>query len=266
MNENGQYYVEALGRGLAILDCFVEGPSQLSLTELCARVQLNRGTTFRLLRTLEQSGYLSQDQVTKKYRLTVKVLDLQQAALNALDVARHALPSMERLNEQVEESVSVAVLERREIRYIARVPARRIMSINLEVGSKLPAHATSMGKVLLSGLSADELKEMYGSGEMAPFTKNTITQLGALQESLEQVRADGFALADEELELGLRSVSAPIRDHNATIIAAMNVSASTARISVDELRDNIAPLLIAAANEISVRIGYREPESVSSTE
>jgi IclR family transcriptional regulator, pca regulon regulatory protein len=257
MSDNNQYYVEALGRGLAILGCFVDGPSHLSLAELCERVNLNRGTTFRLLRTLEHAGYVSQDPRTKKYRLTVKVLDLQRAAIRGLDVTTHALPVMERINEEFEESVSVAILEGTYIRYIARVPSRRIMSINLDVGSQLPAHATSLGKVLLSGLPEGEIQRIYDGVELERFTERTITDLKSLREAASHIANQGFAINDEELEIGLRSVSAPIRDHSGRVVAAMNVSVSSARMTVEFLSRNVAPKLVEATLEVSEHLGYR---------
>jgi IclR family transcriptional regulator, pca regulon regulatory protein len=257
MSDNNQYYVEALGRGLAILGCFVDGPSHLSLAELCERVNLNRGTTFRLLRTLEHAGYVSQDPRTKKYQLTVKVLDLQRAAIRGLDVATHALPVMERINKEFEESVSIAILEGAYIRYIARVPSRRIMSINLDVGSQLPAHATSLGKVLLSGVPEAEIRRIYEGVELERFTHRTITDLGTLIEASSRIATRGFAINDEELEVGLRSISAPIRDHSGRVIAAMNVSVSSARMTVEFLSRDVAPKLVDSTLEISASLGYR---------
>jgi IclR family transcriptional regulator, pca regulon regulatory protein len=257
MNGNNQYYVEALGRGLAILGCFVDGPSHLSLAELCERVNLNRGTTFRLLRTLEHAGYVSQDPSSKKYQLTLKVLDLQRAALRGLDVATHARPLMEQINERFEESVSVAILEGTSIRYIARVPSRRIMSINLDVGSKLPAHATSLGKVLLAGLTEAEISSLYEGIELKWFTDKTIVTFESLIMAVYQTGRLGFAINDEELEVGLRSVSAPIHDHTGRVIAAMNVSVSSARMSVEFLETHVAPILVEATMEVSTYLGYR---------
>lgn len=261
VKETGRYYVEALGRGLSILDCFVDGHAHLSLAEISARAGFQKGTTFRLLRTLEEAGYVRQDSVTKQYHLSFKVLDLQRAALEALDLPKHAQPLLEELNQVLHESVSIAVLEGTRIRYIARVPSRRIMSINLQVGSTLPAHATSMGKVLLAHEPPAAIADLYPGAALETFTPRTIGTVAALVAELEAVRTQGFALTDEELEFGLRSAAAPIYDHTGSVVAAINVSAASARIPMRQLRADFLPQLVSTAAMISRRLGYQAARS-----
>lgn len=243
----GRYFVAALGRGLAILDCFIEGGAKLSLGEISDRVGLNPPTTLRLLRTLEAARYVQRDVETKRYAVSLKVLDLQAASLAALDFPQRIQPVLEDLNARLNESSSIAVLEGTRIRYVARVPSRRIMSINLQLGSTLPAHATSMGKVLLAARAPEEVRALYGGEPLATFTPNTITSLDCLLKHLAVVRERGFAISDEELELGLRSVAAPIRGAGGMVVAAMNVSTSAARISRDRLLTEVVPQLVQAA-------------------
>jgi IclR family pca regulon transcriptional regulator len=253
----GPYYVEALGRGLGLLDCFVAGPAQLTLAELSERVGLTKGTTFRLLRTLEEAGYVRQDPLTKRYLLSLKMLDLQDASLTALEYPQVALPYLEELNLALGESVNMAVLDGTNVRYVARVASKRIMSVNLHVGSLLPAHATSMGKVLLAALGHDRVRELYAAQPLEPFTHRTIDSIGRLLEELDAVAARGYAVADEELELGLRSAAAPVRVANGRVVAAVNVSTATARISRERLVDELVPALLTTVAALSARLGWR---------
>jgi IclR family pca regulon transcriptional regulator len=253
----GRYYVEALGRGLALLDCFVRGPAQLTLAELSEWVGLSKGTTFRLLRTLEEAGYLRQDPLTKRYRLSLKMLDFQDASLAALEYPLVAQSYLEELNAALGESVNMAVLEGTQVRYVARVAARRIMSVNLHVGSVLPAHATSMGKVLLAALGPGRVRALYAGHPLERYTARTLASVDDLLAELAAVEARGYALADEELEPGLRSAAAPVRGPNGRVAAAVNVSTATARVSQEQLLAEFVPALLRTTDAISTRLGFR---------
>jgi IclR family pca regulon transcriptional regulator len=259
----GPYYVEALGRGLALLDCFVDGPAQLTLADLSERVGLTKGTTFRLLRTLEEAGYVRQDPLTKRYLLSLKMLDLQDASLTALEYPQAAQPYLEELNLALGESVNMAVLDGTSVRYVARVASKRIMSVNLHVGSVLPAHATSMGKVLLGALGPSRVRELYAGRTLEPYTPRTITSLERLVEELALVAERGYAIADEELEPGLRSAAAPVRVASGRVVAAVNVSTATARVTCERLRDELVPPLLRTAEAVSARLGLRGRASVA---
>jgi IclR family pca regulon transcriptional regulator len=254
----GRYYIEALGRGLTLLDCFVEGPAQLTLAELSGRVGLSKGTTFRLLRTLEEAGYVRQEAQTKRYLLSLKMLDLQEASLAALEYPVLAQPYLEELNHVLGESVSMAVLEGTRIRYVARVASKSLISVNLHVGSVLPAHATSMGKVLLAALAEDTVRTLYGGQALQAYTRQTITSLERLRKELVVVKRQGFAITDGELELGLCSVAAPVRGSRGHVVAAINASASTARASKEKLLATFVPPLLRTAATISTRLGFRD--------
>ena len=253
----GRYFVEALGQGLVILECFVEGPAHLSLAEICNRVPIKKNTVFRILKTLEEAGYVHQDPVTKRYRLSLKVLDFQSASLAALGYLEHAQPYLEELNAKLGESVNLAVLEGTDIRYVARVAARRIMTVNLHVGAKLPAHATSMGKVLLAALDDGKVRELYAGRLLEAYTPKTIVSVDRLLEELATVRAKGYAVNDEELELGLRSAAVPIRGATGGVVAALNVSTATGRTSREQLLNEMLPELLRTSEAISARLGFR---------
>jgi IclR family pca regulon transcriptional regulator len=156
--------------------------------------------------------------------------------------------------QQTGESCSVATLDLPDIVYVARVPTRRIMTIALGVGTRLPAYATSMGRVLLADLPAPELDDFLGHAELKPFTDHTITDPDRLGAAIEQVREQGWALVDQELEIGLRSVAAPIKGRDGRAIAALNASAAAPRVSVDELRSRFLPTLLETAEQISASL------------
>ena len=189
------------------------------------------------------------------FRLTPRVLDLGFTYLSTLDVANFAQQFMEKVVEKLHESCSVSVLDGHDCVYVARVPAKRIMSINLVVGSRLPAHATSMGKVLLASLSPTDLDAYFATASLARLTKRTICNETTLRKVLKEVRDRGWAFADQESEDGVRTVAAPIYDRTGQVVAAINVSGHAARVSMTELRRHYLPLLLDAARQISRALG-----------
>ncbi len=252
-----RYYVEVLGRGLAILECFAASATQLSLAQISERVGLNRATAFRLLRTLEQDGYVRQDSASKRYSLSLKVLDLQAASLDALEFPQRAQPVLQELNTRLNEAVGMAVPEGRYIRYVAGIRSQRLLSVNVPVGARLPAHAAAMGKVLLATLDDDEVGQLYAGQELAAYTPYTLTDVDQLVASLAEARRQGFAVTDQEGELGMRSAAAPVRSSNGRVAAAIHVTTSSARVSMEQLVEEYVPALLDAAARISHLLGYR---------
>lgn len=253
----GPDFVQSLARGLEVLTAFSEHERPLTLAEVARLTGLNRATARRLLYTLERLGYVHSR--GRGYELTPKVLDIGYAYLSALDLGRFAQGEMEALVERTHESCSAAVLDGGEIVYVARVPTKRIMTISLGLGSRLPAFATSMGRVLLAELGDDQLAAVLGDGELSAFTSRTITHRETLTAELRRVRGQGWALVDQELEEGLRSIAAPLRDATGRAIAAMNVSAHAGRVTLDCLRRELLPLLLESAANISARLAKRQP-------
>ncbi len=241
-------FVQSLERGLKVIRCFDAEHPRLTLSEVAALTGLTRATARRLLLTLDELGYASTD--GRRFSLTPRVLDIGYAYVSSLNIQQIAQPYLEALSEQVTESVSVTVLDEADIIYVARVPTTRIMTISLGLGSRLPAHCTSMGRVLLAELSPEELHTVLPP-DLAPRTDRTITSRRALEDVLDQVRLQGWALVDEELEIGVRSIAAPLRDSTGRAIAAMNVSTHAGRTTVDELHEQFVPALVATAKEIS---------------
>jgi IclR family pca regulon transcriptional regulator len=254
-----RYHVTALDRGLAILDCFVQGPPDLMLIDIAARVGLTKATAFRLVQTLQDCGYVQQDPITKRYSLSLKVLDLQTAGLMALRFPQIAQPLLEDLSLRLHESSSMCILEGPWIRYVARAVTPRIISDTLQVGSRLPANPTSMGKMLLAARGEAWVRELYAHEPLVARTPRTITDLDDLLRALDEVARQGYALANEELEIGYRSISAPVFDRTGKVIAAINVSTATGRVAISQLLDEMLPQLIETAGRISRLLGWTGP-------
>lgn len=257
MNEKG-YYIESLGRGLQVLEAFSETSTALSLTEIASVVGLPKSTVFRFIRSLEQLGYLKRDEETRRYRPSLKVLQLGFAALNSMEVAQVAQPYLKALAMECGETTNMTVRDGAEIIYVVRNRTQQIVTVNLQLGSRLPVYCTSMGKAQLIGLSRQELCDLLGEGPYPKRGPNTITTLDALWDELEKVRQQGYATNVEELTAGLYSVAAPVRDHRGEIVAAINISVPTARVSERELKERLAPLVTRTAREISLALGARD--------
>jgi PcaR/PcaU/PobR family beta-ketoadipate pathway transcriptional regulator len=255
MDRNGRYFIEALHRGLSVLEVFSQNSSALSLAEISAKVELDKSTVFRFVYTLEQLGYLERDKDTKQYRPGLEVLKLGFTALNSLDIVQLARPYLEALQQEMNESVNMAIRDGANIVYIARFTPAQIVNINLQVGSRLPVHCTSMGKALLVDLSQNDLRELLGPGPYEAFTPNTITTLDDLVADVAQVRERDFAISDEELTIGVRSAAALIRRSNEDIVASINVSALSTHISHEKLVERMAPSVVRTAKRISSALG-----------
>lgn len=251
----GREFVQAIERGFAVIKAFSGATQPLTIAEVADRTGLARAVARRYLLTLGQLQCVHQDE--GRFMLTPRVLDLGFAYLSTQNVARLAQSTMEWVTEQLSESCSVSVLDGREIVYIARMPAKRIMTINLVVGSRLAAHATSMGKVLLADLSPQELTAFFDGPPLQSFTKHTITSESALRKALEKVRENGWALSEGEVEVGIRSVAVPLRGHSGRVVAALNVSAHASRVSKAEFLRSHLPVVLEAGRRISMSLTGR---------
>ncbi|HEY4606984.1 MAG TPA: IclR family transcriptional regulator C-terminal domain-containing protein [Acidimicrobiia bacterium] len=246
-------FIQSLERGLAVMNSFSRERTSQTLSEVAEQTGLTRATARRVLLTLAELGYVHQN--GRAFSLTPKVLDLGYSFLASFQVVELAQQSMERLVDEVKESSSMSVLDGPEIVYVARVPTKRIMTISLAIGSRLPAYPTSMGRVLLAGLPEPEMEDYMARTRFEQLTPHTITDADRLRSTLAKVRSDGYALVDQELEEGVRSIAAPIRNGRGKVIAAMNVSCHASRVTVTRMREEFRPRLLAAASEISERVG-----------
>ena len=244
----GAHFVQSLERGLAVIRAFGADTPSLTLSEVARATGLTRAGARRFLLTLTDLGYVRTD--GRRFELTARVLELGYAFLSSISLPEVAEPHLERLVAEVHESSSVSVLDGDDIVYVARVPTSRIMRVSINVGTRFPAYATSMGRVLLAGMEPEELDAFLERAELRRLSARTITDEAKLRGELARVRRQGWAMVDQELEQGLRSVAAPIRDRGGRVVAAVNLSAHASRTSLDAVRRTLLPPLLATAERI----------------
>ncbi|MER7586226.1 IclR family transcriptional regulator [Micromonospora sp. NPDC127501] len=241
-------FVQSLERGLAVIRAFDGEHPQLTLSDVARRTGLTRAAARRFLLTLVELGYVHTD--GRLFSLRARILELGYAYLSSLSLPEVAQRHMEALVARVHESCSVSVLDGDEVVYVARVPTKRIMTVGISVGTRFPAYATSMGRVLLAAQPADWLDDYLATAQLRPLTRRTVTDPAKLRAVLTKIAAQGYAIVDQELEEGLRSVAAPIHGENGSVIAAVNVSAHATRGSFEMIRRELLPPLLAAAKRI----------------
>jgi IclR family pca regulon transcriptional regulator len=241
----GPDFVQSLQRGLAVIRTFGADSPSLTLSEVASTAGITRAAARRFLLTLTELGYVRNE--GRYFSLTARVLELGYAYLSGLSLPQVAEPHLEALVAEVNESSSMSVLDGSDIVYVARVPVSRIMTVAINVGTRFPAYATSMGRVLLAGLPEPELEEQLAGIRIARLTERTVGSVEALRDELARVRAQGWALVNQELEEGLRALAAPVRDQSGAVVAAVNVSAHATRTLESMRRDLLPPLLAATA-------------------
>lgn len=252
-NESGtnKETVQSLVKGLAVIKAFNKQRPMMTLSEVAQQTGFSRAATRRFLLTLVVEGYAKQE--GKSFSLTAKVLDLGFAYLSTQDIWQHGKFLMQQLVEQLNESCSAAVLEGNDVIYVARVATtKRIMSISLNVGTRLPAFATSLGRVLLADKDETALESFLNQGELSQFTEYTITDKAQLIAEIEQVKQQGYSIVEQELELGLTSISVPVYNSAGSIIGALSISSHASQTSKAHLLTIILPALQSCAKEISL--------------
>jgi len=249
----GREFVQGLQRGFSVIKAFSAGAPVLTIADVAGRAHLTRAVARRYLLTLKELGYVTQK--GKGFSLTPRVLDLGFTYLSTMSVATVARPYMEEVVESLRESCSISVLDGRDVVYIARVTAKRIMSTNLAVGSRLPAHCTSMGKLFLAAMSQESLGAYFAAGPLRAMTARSICDEARLRKVLVEVRERGWAYNDGESEEGLRSLAVPLFDHDLQVQAAMNVAGHSSRISMKDLRGRHLDVLLKASASISRALG-----------
>ncbi|MEU4313101.1 IclR family transcriptional regulator C-terminal domain-containing protein [Nocardia sp. NPDC024068] len=248
MTEPSPDYVQSLGRGLAVIRSFDAENPRRTLSEVAKATGLTRATARRFLLTLVELGYVRTD--GSQFRLTPRVLELGYSYLSSLSLPEVAGPHLEALANQVHESTSVSILDGEDIVYVARVPVSRIMTVSITLGTRFPAYGTSMGRVLLAGLSEPAFEEYLAKVTLTPLTDRTVLTTDALRDEVARTRVAGYCLVDQELEEGLRSMAAPIRDHTGAVCAAVNISTHAARYTADTVRADLLPPLLTTATAI----------------
>ncbi|WP_417218010.1 IclR family transcriptional regulator domain-containing protein [Arthrobacter sp.] len=254
MSRENPEIIDSVARALGLLQVFSQENPSLTISKAAELASLSRPTARRILHTLVSLGFAETDE--KNFTLTPKVLRLGFGYLAALPYWETAQPHLRRLAKEFDESCSMATLDGDEIVYLARIPANRTMAISLSTGSRLPAYATSLGKVMLAALPPQALDAYLAGVELRQLTPTTITDPGALRDELDRVRMQGFSVVDGEREIGVRSASAPVRTRNGTVVAAINVSANGLRVSHEELVSTYVPQLIETAQAVSAELGF----------
>jgi IclR family transcriptional regulator, pca regulon regulatory protein len=243
--------LQSLERGIAVIQVFSRERPALTLSEVARLTGITRATARRILLTLEDLGHVRSD--GRLFSLTPRVLTLGWAYLSSLNLWETAQPLMEELTKQTNESCSAATLDLPDVVYVARVPTSRIMTIALGIGTRLPAHCTSMGRVLLAALPDAELEDFLATARLEGYTDRTITDAERLRRTIHSVRDQGWALVDQELEIGLRSIAAPLHVDGRTI-AAINVSAAAPRVPLEQLRGRFLPELLKTVDLIATAL------------
>jgi IclR family transcriptional regulator, pca regulon regulatory protein len=247
------YHVQSLDRGLSVIRAFGPDRAEQTLSDVARTAGLTRSTARRFLLTMVDLGYMRTD--GKLFRLTPRVLDLGYAYLSSMSLLGIAEPHLELLVAETGESSSVSVLDRDDIVYVARVPTSRIMAVAINVGTRFPAYATAMGRVLLAGMDEDTLDEYLSRVQIVAQTRRTVRSREDLRALVAEVRSLGYALVSGELEDGLRALAVPIRNKDGRVVAAANVASLVGRITLDRVKKDFLPALLrcAAAIEADLR-------------
>ena len=242
-------FMTSLARGLAVIQAFSQRRHHLTISQVSTTTGLSRAAVRRCLYTLSKLGFAGSDD-NRHFFLRPRILALGHSYISSMPLATAAQPVLEHISHLLHESCSIATLDGVEIVYIARANVTRIMSIDLGVGSRLPAFCTSMGRAILANLPPEELESVLARVEFKRYTERTITNPAKLTQALRQIRRDGYSIIDQELEHGLRSMAVPIQNPGGKVVAALNIGAHAQRVSIQEMQTKFLPHLRAAAQEL----------------
>lgn len=243
-------FMTSLARGLAVVQAFSDSRKPQTIANISQKTGIPRAAVRRCLHTLRELGYVEAE--LNNFSLRPKVLTLGYSYLSSTPLTVSAQPYLNDISRTLNESSSMAVLEDGEVLYVARAATSRVMSVALNTGSRLPAYCTSLGRVMLAHLPPDELEQYLAKTKLRAMTENTVVNQKRLREILADVRRDGYAINDEELELGLRSIAVPVRGASGQVLAALNVGAQAARVSVKQLEKEFLPVLLRGAQELAI--------------
>ena len=244
-------FMTSLARGLAVIQAFSDSKRQLTNAQLSAKTGLSRASVRRCLYTLAKLGFAASDD-SRHFYLRPRILALGHSYISSMPIASAAQPVLEHVSRMLHESCSIATLDGVDIIYLARASVTRIMAVDLRVGSRLPAFCTSMGRVLLANLPPEEQEARIAQIDFVPMTERTVRSPEKLRQILKLVRRNGYAIVDQELELGLRSMAVPIQSPAGRVVAALNAGAHAQRASIQDLQVRFLPHLQAGAQELSM--------------
>jgi IclR family transcriptional regulator, pca regulon regulatory protein len=250
-----RYYIEAVERAFRILEVFSQDKPSLTLTEIATKTGMSKGTAFRFIYTLEKLAYLEKETGGKHYRPGIRILKLGFTALKSMELSEFAAPFLKKLFDQCGENTNLAVLDGSQITYILRNIRKHHVDLNIQPGRRLPAHCTAMGKAMLSCLPKKEVEEILGPGPYEKMTPKTKTTFAELYVDLEAAFQKGYAITDEELFLGRRSIGSPIVGESGDILAAISISVPAHQYTVEEMEANLAPQVIKTASLVSLGFG-----------
>jgi len=245
-------FVNALARGLSVITSFGQHAEIQTLSEVAAKTSLSRGTARRLVLTLEALGYVRSD--GKTFRLAARALNLGYAYLSSLPIWKMAQPIMKEVVTELDESCSLGVLDDHDVVYIARLPPKHLSFLPVNLGTRMPAHINAMGQVLLAEFSSDELDRYFANAKFERITRYTPTSEGAIRKVLARVAKDRYALSDQQLQLGLRSIAVPVPFKSGRAEVAINVSAEDHRMSRRDLIRRVLPVLRRAADQLALAL------------
>jgi IclR family transcriptional regulator, KDG regulon repressor len=253
MKEQKDYNVRAVERALQILECFDDRHPERGVSEISEEIGLHKSTTHRILTTLLNFGYIERAADGQKYRLGLRLTDLGFKVIQRMDLRREALPFMNQIVQEWDEACDLSIFDHGRVFYVEVLQSHHALTVSAMPGQRLPAHCTASGKVFLAHLPAETVSEV--ERHMTRYTPNTITSLDKLKEQLVSVRRQGYAVDDEEYELGLRAVSAPVFNRSGDILAAVSILSPSSRMSLERCQE-IGQALIAATHQISQRLGW----------
>ncbi|MCI1005965.1 IclR family transcriptional regulator C-terminal domain-containing protein [Herbaspirillum sp. C7C8] len=243
-------FMTSLARGLAVIRAFSDSRRSLTIAQISQKTGIPRAAVRRCLHTLKQLGYADSD--VNNFSLRPKILTLGYSYLSSTPLTVSAQPHLNNISRTLGESCSLAVLDDNEVLYVARSATSRVMSVALNTGSRLPAYCTSLGRAMLAHLPDEQLKAYFEKVKLRALTDKTVVSQKRLRDILAGVREQGYAVIDEELEVGLRSIAVPVRGASGNVLAALNVGAQAARVSVAQMEEEILPVLLRGAQELSV--------------
>jgi IclR family pca regulon transcriptional regulator len=244
-------FMTSLARGLIVIQAFTQQSPQMTISQLSVKTGLSRAAVRRCLYTLTKLGFAGAEDGSR-YSLRPRMLTLSHTYTTSNTLSTAAQPILERMSAALRESFSVATLDGEDIVYIARTHVSRVMAVDLHIGSRLPAYCTSMGRVLLAYLPTEQLEQYLAKVALIPHTTRTITSVEKLRLALRTVRRNGYALVDQEYEVGLRSLAVPVHTSSGRVVATVNLSGNAPRLSVMEMQSRYLPYLRNASNELSV--------------
>jgi IclR family pca regulon transcriptional regulator len=248
----GRDYVNALARGLEVIKVFSRHTPKMTLSEIAQATGMTRATVRRFLLTLAHEGYVEIS--GRHFSLRPKILELGFSALSSMDLWDVVQPVIDDLSERLNESCFAAVLDGESVIYVARATPNRRVNVGISIGSRVPAHCVSTGRVLLAALPEDALYSYIEAMTLTRFTPNTTTSKVQLRSALDEVRRQGWSIVDQELEVGLRSLSVPVRDGSGQIVAALNVCCPSTRISLEDMKTRILAITLEASRNITLAL------------